>query len=430
MIRTGDDPKDPRPFSERRSEREFAVLIAMAAAGCDDATMAGVMLDPVLPIGQHIRDQQNCECYLAKQIAKARDRAVDPEVAGLNDKYALVIVGGQAAVLEENEENIGGQKRPTFRLLSKETFLTWHANKTVPIGQDKSGQDKFMPLAQYWLQHRHRRQYERIVFAPGDEVPEAYNLWKGFSVKPKPGDCSRFLHHLRVNICRNKEELYNWVVGWWAAVFQQPAKKFGTAVVLRGKMGTGKTKVGEVMGSILGQHYTLVSDPRYITGRFNSHLVDCLLLHADEAFWAGDHAAEGKLKDLVTGSDQLIEFKGKEPVRVRNFVRLFICGNSDWLIPAGFEERRFAVLDVGEDHMQDIPYFAAIDEEMNSGGREALLHYLLTFDLTTVNLRTIPKTAALVEQKVASMTAEQGWWLDVLNRGYLPAARGPRMPDD
>jgi hypothetical protein len=45
-------------------------------------------------------------------------------------------------------------------------------------------------------------------------------------------------------------------------------------------------------------------------------------LHADEAFWAGDHAAEGKLKDLVTGHDHFIEYKGKEPVRVQNFVRL------------------------------------------------------------------------------------------------------------
>jgi hypothetical protein len=36
----------------------------------------------------------------------------------------------------------------------------------------------------------------------------------------------------------------------------------------------------------------------------------------------------------------------------------------------------------------------------------------------------IPNTAALVEQKVASMTAEQAWWLDVLNRGALPYSTG------
>jgi hypothetical protein len=35
-----------------------------------------------------------------------------------------------------------------------------------------------------------------------------------------------------------------------------------------------------------------------------------------------------------------------------------------WLVPAGFGERRFAVLDIGEDRMQGIAYFAAIDAEM------------------------------------------------------------------
>ena len=44
-------------------------------------------------------------------------------------------------------------------------------------------------------------------------------------------------------------------------------------------------------------------------------------------------------------------------------------------------DRRWAIFDIGEDHMQDHAYFAAIDKEMNNGGREALLHYLLNFDL-------------------------------------------------
>ena len=58
--------------------------------------------------------------------------------------------------------------------------------------------------------------------------------------------------------------------------------------------------------------------------------------------------------------------------------------------------------------MQDHAYFAAIDEEMDNGGREALLHYLLNFDLTQVNLRVIPKTAALLDQQIESMDAGAG----------------------
>ena len=221
-------------------------------------------------------------------------------------------------------------------------------------------------------------------------------------------------------MCCGKEELYKWVIAWFAQIVQYPEQKVGTSLVLRGKMGTGKTKLGQVFGSLLGAHYALVSDPRYVTGRFNSHQVSCLLLHCDESFWAGDHAAEGKLKDLITGEHQFIEYKGKEPIQVRNYVRLFVTGNPDWLVPAGFEERRFAVLDVGEARMQDHKYFAAIDAEMDNGGREALLDHLLRFDLKAVNLREIPKTAALLDQKIASLTPERGWWLDVLMRGQLP----------
>ena len=135
--------------------------------------------------------------------------------------------------------------------------------------------------------------------------------------------------------------------------------------MLRGKQGVGKTKIGEIMESLLGVHYKLVADPRFVTGQFNSHMISLLLLHADEGFWAGDKKAEGKLKDLVTGKKHPIEFKREEAFWVNNYVRLLVTGNQDWQVPAGFDERRFAVLDVGDAHKQDHAYFAAIDAEMD-----------------------------------------------------------------
>jgi hypothetical protein len=91
-------------------------------------------------------------------------------------------------------------------------------------------------------------------------------------------------------------------------------------------------------------------------------------------------------------------------------------------VPAAFGERRFAIFDVSTAHKEDHPYFKAILHQMDDGGREALLHYLLNFDLTTVNLRSVPATKALLEQQIASMTPEQSWWLDVLRGGQLPSA--------
>lgn len=340
-------------------------------------------------------------------------KETDDDIAEINKRYALVIIGDKAAVLDTDE----------IKFLTVPTFELWFANQFVRVGE------KATPLGKYWTRHPQRRQYAGIEFAPGRETkPEYFNLWRGFAVEPKQGDCSKFLAHLHDNVCQGKEDLNNWVVGWFAQIAQRPSEKEGTSLVLRGAQGVGKTKVGEVIGSLLDHHYTIVSEPRYVTGRFNSHLSSCLLLHCDEAFWAGDHAAEGRLKDLITGQTNMIEFKGKEVIKVRNYVRLLITGNPHWLVPAGFEERRFAVLDVGEQHMKDGPYFAAIDAEMKNGGREALLYYLLNFDLKSVDLRTTPTTAALFEQKVASFNSLEGWWCDVLMRGELPLNKDNTVP--
>lgn len=401
---------DPEHRYKSRSEAVFAVLVAMAGAGCDDSAISAVMLDEALPIGAHVREQRNPQRYLARQIAKGRKLATDPAVIELNRTYAQAIVGDKMAILEEDADD--------FRLLNKTAFKDWHAGKHVTVGKKK------IAIADRWLAHPARRKYRAIVFAPGRETPGAYNLWRGFAVEPRPGGCSKFLAHLKDNICRGDDDLYKWTVGWFAAIFQKPAEKFDTSLAVRGKQGVGKTIVGKYVGSILGRHYVLVADPRYVTGRFNAHLVRCLLLHADEGFWAGDHAAEGKIKDLISGDVQFIEFKGKEAISVRNYVRLFVSGNPDWVVPAALRERRFAVLEAGEEHIQDHDYFAAITAEMNSGGSEALLHHLLGFDLSTVNLRQIPHTAALLEQKIRSLTSSEAWWLDTLRSGRLPWGAG------
>jgi Family of unknown function (DUF5906) len=215
------------------------------------------------------------------------DGTINTEVVKLNQSYALVIVGDKTAVMK----NVGDD----ISFLTVSAFEQWHANRHVVR------HDKTVPLAKFWLTHPQRRQYEGITFSPARDVPGHFNLWRGFSVQPRAGDCSKFLAHIKDNVCCGDEGLFRWVVGWFADIVQHPSKKIGTSLVLRGKQGTGKTKVGEVFGSLFSPHYLLVSTPHLITGQFNSHLKSCLLLHADEGFWAGDHAAEGKLKDLITG---------------------------------------------------------------------------------------------------------------------------------
>ncbi|WP_445493363.1 primase-helicase family protein [Rhodopseudomonas sp. RCAM05734] len=200
---------------------------------------------------------------------------------------------------------------------------------------------------------------------------------------------------------------------------QKPRERIGTALVLRGSRGSGKSKVGEVIGSLIAAHYFPVDDPRYIAGQFNSHSASCLFLHADEAVWAGDKHAEGRLKSLITSAVQMIEAKGVDPIRMPNYTHVLMTSNEYWVVPAGEDERRFCVLDVGSHCAQNNEYFRQMDEQLDTGGRERLLFELQTFDLASVNLWKIPQTKALLDQKLQSLDSINDFWFNRLHDGLL-----------
>ena len=70
-----------------------------------------------------------------------------------------------------------------------------------------------------------------------------------------------------------------------------------------------------------------------------------MLFQFEEAFWAGDKQAEGKLKLLITSKLHMIERKGYEPYMVGNYARIYITSNNDWVVPATVDERRFAIFE-------------------------------------------------------------------------------------
>src|SRR6185503_14011821 len=149
----------------------------------------------------------------------------------------------------------------------------------------------------------------------------------------------------------------------------------------------------------------------------NSHLKEAVIVLAEEAFFAGDKAAEGALKDLITGHTLTVEPKGKDVFRVSNYIRLLICSNHDWVIPAGHEERRFLVLDVGDRYIQNHHYFDELVKSLETGGREALLYYLLHYDLSGINLRRVPQTQALQDNKFHSFAIVEKFIFEALENG-------------
>jgi hypothetical protein len=415
---SSDKSRPPR----RRQNARSSEAIAAAPNGKERADGAPVALAPASTDNSAGAAPRRGEDRLDDGGPPDSPRSLGYSVEALNREYALVKVGAQAVIFQENPS--ARLVEHQVRMLGIEAFKTWFRNKFTEV-RGSDGKIKRVTWANAWLDSSNRRQYEGIEFfpdpnnAPGS--PNYLNLWSGFAVTPaaKPDwRCYKtFRDHLLNNICRGDPGLFKYVFGWIAHMMQRPRERLGIALVLRGKMGTGKTKVGEIIGSLFPRHYFLVDDPRYVTGQFNVHMASCKLLQADEAVWAGDKAAEGRLKGLVTAPTQQIEAKGIDPIRLPNYVCLIMTSNEEWVAPAGKDERRFAVLDVDPRCAQNHEYFADMDREMANGGLAHLLGDLLAFDLNSVDLRHVPRTDALLEQKIRSLDPIDSWWLDRLTAG-------------
>src|SRR5262249_50201077 len=128
----------------------------------------------------------------------------DDPVARLNERHAVVRMGTKTMILEE-------RKGEHAAFMPVEEFNKWYANETVVVGTRRK------PVSRLWFTNPRRRQYEKVVFDPGDENPEHYNLWKGFAVAPDVGkSCEKLLAHVEDNICAGNQEHYRWVIGYLA----------------------------------------------------------------------------------------------------------------------------------------------------------------------------------------------------------------------
>ncbi|MDH3738474.1 MAG: bifunctional DNA primase/polymerase, partial [Alphaproteobacteria bacterium] len=343
-----------------------------------------------------------------------RGNAIDERTAmnELNAKHAVVIVGGRTAILYEKLDQSFGHV--SVELLQQADFRLLYSNRLVSM---KDG--THVNLARHWLSHPNRRQYDQVVFEPGINLPGCYNLWRGFAVPAREGDWSLFHDHIRDVICNGDEGLYRYVLAFMADAVQNPRNRPGVVIALRGKQGTGKGFLWRELGALFKPHFLHVTHQHHFTGHFNSHMDRCLLLFVDEAYWAGDKVNVGYVKSLITDPTLIIEKKGKDLFPINNYIRIVIASNHDWVVPADLDDRRFCVIDVSDAHANDREYFKPIYDQMNAGGREAMLYDLQRYELSGVDLGEIPKTEARLEQQIRAADPFVQWWHTRLADGYI-----------
>jgi len=419
IIVQGTHPDETKQGDNSRSSWLFDVVCNLVRCQVPDDVIFSIVTDPDFGISESVLDKgANAEKYALRQIERAKEEAVHPLLRMLNEKHAVIgNLGGRCLVIEEIFD--ATLNRPQLTRQSFTDFRNRYMQQRVQVGTTPQGLPVMMELGKFWLGNHLRRQYETVVFAPNVDVPGAYNMWKGFACQSKPGECGLFLDHIRENICGNDDELYRYVIGWMARAVKRPDTQGQVALVLRGGRGVGKSLFAREFGKLFGRHFLHVSNPSHLVGNFNSHLRDVVVLFADEAFYAQDKKHASILKTLITEDTLTIEAKGVDAETSRNYVHLIMASNDQHVVPAGGDERRFLVLDVKNTQQQNIGYFSAIMKQLESGGREALLHHLLTLDMEGFDVYNVPRTSALHEQKLLSLSTEEEWWYQKLVEGRL-----------
>lgn len=384
--------------------------------------------------------------YENSLILQQHGPIIQREIELLNKEYAKLLQGSSLYYLNMPESRrVNGVIAMRPEALS--TFLR-NRNIEVPLKTPKGG-TKLQKIFAYdkWTQDSSNiKEFSEITFHPGkpEEFDGAFNLWssnigyKGFPVYPKDGDCSMLLDHIKIMWCDGDEDLYKWVLLWLASIFQQPADKPPTALVLLGLQGTGKSIIFEkLLGKMLGRYYGASGAMDDIVGRFSGHLIGKLLWLSEETLFAGDRKGMNRLKDRISSGTIDIEKKHIDKFSMPSFTRYVFTSNQGHALHLDPDDRRFCVLQLGDKHHQDAEYFGKLDAWMQDGGAEKFMHFLMNFKpadygLTWRDLQTAPSTEAKRLQAEASRDTGDDFFVELLKYGRITdtpstAFTGPKI---
>jgi len=377
---------------------------------------------------------EDIEAIGSIHTSRLGEEASNPLLARMNNNYAFIhSYFGKPMVLSKVYNEF--YQKHINEFITPESLCIRHSNETTE-GVDPNGKAKGMLLGKWWLGHYHRKDYDTVTYEP-DKPPGEYaayggrmyfNTWEGFACEPKKGSWRRTKKHIWRILCNRDKTKFKYFIKWIAWAVQNPGTRAEVAVIFKGKKGAGKGFIFTQLVNIFGRHGVAIANREHLTGKHNAHLYGTSFLFADEAYYPGDKEVEGVLKNIITEPGLALEPKFKDLKINRNCLHIGMSTNSDWVIPASEDERRYFINKVDEtyakgqtsDNIREA-YFSKLWGEMTNGGKEAMLFDLLKIDLKGWHPRNnIPETDELKNQIEMSLPLIKKSVLQILEEGMFP----------
>ena len=217
-------------------------------------------------------------------------------------------------------------------------------------------------------------------------------------------DVPPIIRRVAMHAVGDNEEFFEWFMNWCACIVQYHCKT-GTAPVLHGTQGTGKTMfLNDIMAPILGRRYAFSKRMGELEGQFNGWMETCLLVWIDEAqvsLYKNKEKLGADLKTFITDSPISMRNMYQMPYMAKNFTNLVLPSN-EYAVDVNSGDRRYCVADSQEKRL------VLTDAEYDAGvGSEVVLfyHYLMTRPADRVIARTVLNNAAKSQMTLVSQRA-------------------------
>jgi hypothetical protein len=338
-------------------------------------------------------------------------------LAAIQGKYALIRLSGTLYVLDRqaSAETTGkgcAQKFQPLKRTDATLLIIRHIKKNFPEANASKVVEEFFVSPQTHC-------YLGLEFNPKGSSDDVLNLWVAPSINPAEGECSKIKNFIKYVICNGNNDHYNYLMRYLSHALQRPWEKPGVMIILLGEQGVGKGTLARILQEIWRATYLQVHQIKSITGEFNASLERAFIVWLDEAFFEKNRSATDSMKSLVTESVIHINEKHQPSRQIESYHRFFGASNADFYKTTDRDDRRDFVLRVSEAYKGDHDYWAALYNEIENGGIEAIMYALTRANLTKFNVRNKPHTNELMRQKLKSLDEIDQWWHNCLAQGEI-----------
>lgn len=240
-----------------------------------------------------------------------------------------------------------------------------HFKYTDEEGKEKSFINK-------WDGDSNKRSLSKYEYNPPPVKTPSYNFnaWNGWAmdhIDYKKADTSRIYNHIRFMAgLSNTEEVYEYLLNWFAWCVQFPALKTMVCLIFYGKQRSGKSCIAEnLLSIIMGMRKIMVTGSvDKIFGKHsdvgNKHLV--VLNEANGKETKNIHEV---IKDAITRETVITEPKGIDAYESTDYVNYIMTTNNISAVDVPSDDSRFMPIAVNNCLIGNIDYFKELRADMD-----------------------------------------------------------------